>query len=336
MAELNDPERLARFEGALLQMDPDEVLDACVDEAARIASMPIGMINLVLRHVQLFRAHRGLPPELALSCGTSRDASFCQVVVRDERPLLIEDALRDPRVPQDLVDLYGIRAYAGVPVRVGGQPVGSLCVIDTVPRRFDPAMVEALTALGERVGARLAELAAPAPADEDPPSSPADLLRRLRQSARLLARAIEAVAPTIEQMAVAGLPAVASLDGGLRADLRAAVACHADFVGAARELGADAARLARAGDDAAFAKILADARAIERDLEEAAPVVRLAEGVLSGKLGPAEARKATSVARQALRFHSTALAAVRRILRAADAMASVPPAARGAGEGGAP
>ncbi len=350
MAELNDPDRLAPIDPALLHLDADEVLDACVDEAARLADAPVALVTLVLRHVQLFRAHRGLPPDLALSCATSRRSSFCQVVVRDERPLVIEDAPRDARVPQDLVDLYGIRAYAGVPVRMGGQPVGSLCVIDNTPRRFPDEVVEALEALAEKVGARLSELVGPEEVADAPPSMPpsippsmlGDRLRLLRESARLLARAMEAVAPVLEQMSVAGLPAAPSVDRNLRADLRAAVACHADLVTAARELSAEAARLARAAPEPLLQKILADARAIERDLGEAAPLVRISQGVLTERLSPGAAAKVSGATREALGFHGTALGAARRILRSIDALGSTwpapapAPAAPTAGPGGAP
>jgi len=340
MAELNDPDRLAPIDPALLNLDADAFLDACVEEAARLADAPVALVTLVLRHVQLFRAHRGLPPDLALSCATSRRSSFCQVVVRDERPLVIEDAPRDARVPQDLVDLYGIRAYAGVPVRVGGQPVGSLCVIDVTPRRFSGAVVEALGALAEKVGVRLAELVPPEEVADAPPSMPGDRLRLLRESARLLARAVEAVAPVLEQLSVAGLPAVPSADAGLRAELRAAVACHADLVAAARELSAEAARVARAAPEPLLQKILADARSIERDLGEAAPLVRISEGVLAARLSPGSASKVSGATREALGFHATALAAARRILRSIDALgptwpAPAPASTPGPGSGGA-
>ena len=40
-------------------------------------------------------------------------------------------------------------AYAGVPLRVGGQIVGSLCVADHSPRAWQPALIEQLQQLAK-------------------------------------------------------------------------------------------------------------------------------------------------------------------------------------------
>lgn len=303
----------------MIRLDPDSILDACIEEAARLSGAPIALVSLVMRHVQVFRAHRGLPPELALSCATSRRSSFCQFAVRDELPFLVEDAASDPRVPQELVERYGIRAYAGVPVRVDGQVLGTLCVIDVQPRRFEPAVVEALSALGARVGARLGELVSAEEPIEGPPSTARDRLRLLRRMARLLEGALQALGPALEQARAAEIQGARALTDDARADLREAIRCHQDLVEAARDLSAEAARIARAGPDPRRELVLAEARALERELAEVAPLVRLAEAALSEQVDVEAAAKAASVTVEALEFHEEALATVRRLLAAADA-----------------
>jgi GAF domain-containing protein len=155
MAELDDPKRLAQFKTPLVKMDADGVLDECVREAARIADAPIALVTFVMSKIQLFRAAVGLPPELESSRATSRCDSFCQFVVKTEGPFIVTDAKNDQRVPHGLVNVYGIMAYLGVPVRAGGQVLGSLCVADGREREWRPGLVQELEALAAKVSAQL-------------------------------------------------------------------------------------------------------------------------------------------------------------------------------------
>jgi GAF domain-containing protein len=159
LARLDDAERLRGLRGQLAQGGDDPVLDAIVREASALAGAPMAMVSLVLRQHQTFRAQVGLPNDLAVSRATSRDASFCQFVVAIGRGLVVGDAQGDAELPQELVERYGIRAYAGVPLHVDGQPLGSLCVLDTVPHQFSAEVLRRLEELGGRAQARLTELA---------------------------------------------------------------------------------------------------------------------------------------------------------------------------------
>lgn len=156
------PSRRALFPASLLSTDDDPVLQALVREAADQLRAPIALVSLVMDRVQLFRAQVGLPPDLAAARATDRDISFCQLVVRDEQPLKVEDAQGDGRVPQMLVQTHAVRAYLGAPIRVDQDVLGSLCVIDGAARAFsaeDQALLESLAA---RASARCAELVAAA------------------------------------------------------------------------------------------------------------------------------------------------------------------------------
>jgi GAF domain-containing protein len=153
-----DRPRWSAFDAASLDGAPDEVLDGIVARAAAAVHAPIALVSLVLRRIQFFRAHIGLPADLALARATDRCASFCQLVVRDQAPLVIEDASRDDRVPQQLVELYGVRAYLGLPLRVHGHALGTLCVLDVRPRSFSATEQAELGALATAAAARLSEL----------------------------------------------------------------------------------------------------------------------------------------------------------------------------------
>ncbi len=152
------PVRRKAFSRELLAETQDAELQSIVEEAAQKLSAPIALVSLVLDHVQFFKAHYGLPPDLASSRGTSREVSFCQFVVRDGKAFEVSDAATDDRVPQHLVKEYGIQSYLGVPIYARDIVAGSLCVIDSKPRAFDDQDRQELTKLGKRVNERLAML----------------------------------------------------------------------------------------------------------------------------------------------------------------------------------
>jgi hypothetical protein len=152
------PDRHAAFTGDLLAEAEDEVLNSIVADAVRDLSAPIAMVNLVLEEIQFFKAHYGLPQDLAVARGTERDVSFCQFVVRDGQPFEVTNAEQDARVPQHLVKQHGIMAYLGMPVVANDTIVGSICVIDTKPRSFTDEEHRILKNLATLVNARLAVL----------------------------------------------------------------------------------------------------------------------------------------------------------------------------------
>ena len=152
-------ERFQVLSGALLEGTLDTTLQELVTAAARELSLPIALVTFVLRTTQFFRAYVGLPPDLALARATDRDASFCQFVVRDGARFEVTHASTDDRVPQELVERYGVEAYLGEPVRVDGRVVGSLCVMGPEPRTFSEADRASLLALAARVTERLDDLA---------------------------------------------------------------------------------------------------------------------------------------------------------------------------------
>ncbi len=197
MADLDDPMRLARFRAPLLKMDSDGVLDDCVKKAADAAQAPIALVSFVMGKVQLFRTAVGLPPELELSRATSRCDSFCQFVVKREEPFAVTNAKNDPRVPQHLVETYGIRAYLGVPIRSGGQILGSLCVADGQERAWSPGLVSELTDIAARVSARLDEIAVEGASTDPPPGAPGALAREVTTLSDVIQRSLVEVGPLL-------------------------------------------------------------------------------------------------------------------------------------------
>ena len=154
------PERYSAFTEGLLAEAEDAELQAIANDAAGGLSTPIALVTLVLERIQFFKAHYGLPDDLAISRATERDVSFCQFVVRDGEPFEVENAEEDERVPQHLVKRYGIKSYLGIPVKVNQVVTGSLCVIDTKARTFSNDERQKLAKLADLVSQRLEALSA--------------------------------------------------------------------------------------------------------------------------------------------------------------------------------
>jgi len=85
--------------------------------------------------------------------------SFCtHVVAAPDELLWVEDARTDFRFANNpyVLNEPFLRFYAGMPIVVNGFPVGSLCVLDSQPKAYDPIFVRQLERLAKIVGDDLA------------------------------------------------------------------------------------------------------------------------------------------------------------------------------------
>ncbi len=97
---------------------------------------------------QWFKSRQGLELE-----ATPRDVSFCGHAILEPGLLEVPDARVDARFRDNpRVVESGIRAYVGAPLRMAnGHRVGTLCVIDYVPRRLDDTQRRILRDLADGV-----------------------------------------------------------------------------------------------------------------------------------------------------------------------------------------
>jgi excisionase family DNA binding protein len=135
--------RLAAVEASrLLDTPPEDVFDRLTWLATQVTECPISLITVLSSQRQWFKSRIGLDfPE------TPRDWAFCNHAILQDRPLMVEDAQRDPRFADNplVTGSAQIRFYAGIRLRdAGGHPLGTLCVLDREPRRLRDRELKAL------------------------------------------------------------------------------------------------------------------------------------------------------------------------------------------------
>jgi diguanylate cyclase len=179
------PDEAARLKAlqqlAVLDTPAEVAFDALARAAAALCGVPIAMVSLVDADRQWFKARVGLDSLRE----TPREQAFCAHTILQSEVFEVTDAQADPRFAGNplVTGQQGIRFYAGAPVTLpGGAAVGTVCVIDRVPRQLD-----------ERQRAVLAELAHAASA-----------LLQARRDAHTLARS-EARYRALAELSPAGL-----------------------------------------------------------------------------------------------------------------------------------
>jgi signal transduction histidine kinase len=133
----------------ILDTVQEAVFDELVDLAATICEAPIALISLVDQSRQWFKARIGLEEK-----ETARSVSFCAHAILQPNLFVVPDTLTDQRfVDNPLVTgPPNIRFYAGAPLFTEeGLGLGTLCVIDRVPRQLSPIQEKALMVLRTHV-----------------------------------------------------------------------------------------------------------------------------------------------------------------------------------------
>lgn len=154
----NETQRLRTLQSLrILDTPAEKQFDQVTRMARRLFDVQIALVSLVDQDRQWFKSRQGLE-----ASETPRDISFCGHAILHEDIFVVEDASQDQRFHDNPLVCGGpnIRFYAGYPLQApNGHKLGTLCIIDGLPRKFTAADRELLCDLGALVEQQLRVLA---------------------------------------------------------------------------------------------------------------------------------------------------------------------------------
>ena len=140
----------------ILDTPPEERFERFVKLSQRIFKVPIVLISLVDKNRMWFKSCHGLSITEA-----PRSISFCAHAILSNEVFVIPDAALDPRFADNplVVNSPYIRFYAGQPLKANNVAVmGTLCIIDTKPRKLSQTDFDILRDLAALVESELNSL----------------------------------------------------------------------------------------------------------------------------------------------------------------------------------
>lgn len=155
--ETPDDERLRLAKVRSLRLLDTEQDDPHFDRLTRMArsifQVPIAMVSLLDENRQWFKSCAGFDVS-----ETPRNVSFCGHAILGSDPFIVQDALGDERFHDNPLVLGEphIRFYAGCPLTVDNRKIGTICIVDQVPRSLDENQIEILKDLAKVVEQQVA------------------------------------------------------------------------------------------------------------------------------------------------------------------------------------
>ena len=135
---------------AILDTLPEKEYDAITFLASQICGTRISLISLLDDTRQWFKSHHGLS-----TSETPKELAFCAHAINDKfNPLIVPDSRKDERFHDNplVTDEPNVVFYAGIPlITPNGFPIGTLCVIDNVPKQLDRSQLKALGMLSNQL-----------------------------------------------------------------------------------------------------------------------------------------------------------------------------------------
>lgn len=126
---------------AILDTPHEEAFDSLTRLAASVCDMPVAIISLIDGDRLWFKAISGL----TATAIPSENSFFCQAA-KSKTLLNVPDARRDPRFAENelVAGELRIQSYVGAPIVHNGVGIGTVCVLDYVPREIGPKSLNQL------------------------------------------------------------------------------------------------------------------------------------------------------------------------------------------------
>jgi diguanylate cyclase (GGDEF)-like protein/PAS domain S-box-containing protein len=157
MSASNPRDETARLEALkryqILDTSPEEGFDDLTRLASHLCGTPMAVMSLVDETRQWFKSRVGIDV-----AETPRAVAFCAHTIQQSHPLVVPDATKDDRFKDNpfVRARGGIRFYAGVPlITPDGHAIGTVSVMDKVPRKLHERQIQALQALARQAEKQL-------------------------------------------------------------------------------------------------------------------------------------------------------------------------------------
>lgn len=138
----------------ILDTPPEAEFDELTLLASEICQTPIALVSLIDKNRQWFKSKCGVSIQ-----ETPREISICQYVIAQGTTLVVEDLAADIRFKNSRhIFEPQIAFYAGAPLITSkGFAIGTLCVVDRMPRSLTDGQIKALETLARNI-VRILEL----------------------------------------------------------------------------------------------------------------------------------------------------------------------------------
>ena len=138
---------------AVLDTEAEASFDEIAELAREICGTPTALLTFVDAERQWVKARAGFTAR-----ETAREIAFCAHAILGPDVMVVPDATLDPRFASNplVTDAPHVRFYAGAPlILANGHAIGTVAVLDYVPRELDDAKRGALAMLARHAVAQL-------------------------------------------------------------------------------------------------------------------------------------------------------------------------------------